>query len=80
MLPSYMTTERATLETVSQSHSQTVHLSDRMVLCRVLGKYMVYVDPEDIDITPHLCLNGFWEPWITIAIARELQCYLLVLA
>jgi FkbM family methyltransferase len=34
---------------------------------------MVYVDPDDIDITPHLCLNGFWEPWITLVVARELQ-------
>ena len=73
MLPAYMTTERATLETVSRSYSQTVHLNDRFILCRVLGKYMVYVDPDDIDITPHLCLNGYWEPWITLIIAREVQ-------
>jgi FkbM family methyltransferase len=39
----------------------------------VLGKYLFYMDPDDVGLTPHLCLDGFWESWITIALARQLQ-------
>lgn len=42
-------------------------------LCRVLGKYLMYVLPQDNAITPHLALNGIWEPWVTMAIARHVK-------
>ena len=73
MIPSYLTGERVALEMISRQHYQTARLSDRVILCRVLGKYIVYADPEDVGITPHLCLDGFWESWITIAMARMLK-------
>ena len=73
MLPPYLTGNRVTLESISRQHYQTARLSDRVILCRVLGKYIVYADPEDVGITPHLCLDGFWESWITIAMARVLK-------
>jgi FkbM family methyltransferase len=72
MLPAYLTGGRAALEMVSRQYCQTACLGDRTI-CRVLGKYIVYVDSDDLDITPHLCLNGFWESWITIALARILE-------
>jgi FkbM family methyltransferase len=73
MIPSYLTETRSVLEKVSQQHYQTARLNDRAILCRVLGKYIVYADPEDVGMTPHLCLDGFWESWITIAMARLLK-------
>jgi FkbM family methyltransferase len=33
----------------------------------------MYVETEDIGITPHLCFNGIWEPWITAAIAGAIK-------
>jgi FkbM family methyltransferase len=73
MIPNYLTESRSLLEMTCRQNCQTVHLSDRAILCRVLGKYIMYAHPEDIGITPHLCLNGFWESWITIAMARTLR-------
>lgn len=73
MLPSYLTGDRFALERISRQHYQTARLSDRVILCRVLGKYIVYADPMDVGITPHLCLDGFWESWITVAMARVLK-------
>jgi FkbM family methyltransferase len=73
MLPPYLTEDRSTLEAVCRQHYQTARLSEQVILCRVLGKYIVYADPEDVGITPHLCLDGFWESWITIAMARTLK-------
>jgi FkbM family methyltransferase len=73
MIPSYLTEERYALERISRQHYQTARLSDRVILCRILGKYIMYADPEDVGITPHFCLDGFWESWITIAMARTLK-------
>lgn len=73
MLPSYLSTDRDELEAISRRRCQAVRLSDRFTICRVLGKYILYTDPEDIGLTPHLCLDGFWESWITIAVARLIR-------
>lgn len=43
------------------------------VVCRVLGKYIMMVAARDYAITPHLVLDGIWEPWITMAIARHVR-------
>jgi FkbM family methyltransferase len=42
-------------------------------LCRVLGKYLLFADSADEGITPHLCLDGYWESWITQAIVRTVR-------
>lgn len=52
---------------------QTAFLGNDTILCRVLGKYFLYADSQDLGIVPHLCANGFWETWMTLAVARVLQ-------
>ena len=64
---------REALESHSRANYQATYLGPDAVLCRVLGRYLMYVDPKDEDITPHLCMDGFWESWITLAMARLLQ-------
>ena len=44
-----------------------------MVLCRVLGKYLMYADAQETGITPHLAMDGYWESWITLALARTVR-------
>ncbi|MCA1612883.1 MAG: FkbM family methyltransferase [Acidobacteria bacterium] len=68
-----MTESRAALEEFSRARYQTARLTESDVLCRVLGRYMIYADPEDVRIVPHLCLDGFWESWITVAAARLIR-------
>jgi FkbM family methyltransferase len=69
-VPPHLLGERAVLEAESRAHSRALYLGDQMVLCRVLGKYLVYADAQETGITPHLAMDGFWESWITIALAR----------
>jgi FkbM family methyltransferase len=64
---------RKELELNSRKMSQTVYLGNEMILCRVLTKYMCYVNSQDMSLTPHLCLNGYWESWITQAMVRVLE-------
>ena len=71
-LPSYLTGDRLELERVARENAHAVALADGTLLCRVLGKYLTYVDAEDLSLTPHLCLNGYWESWITLAVGRAL--------
>jgi FkbM family methyltransferase len=43
------------------------------MLCRLLGEYLAFVDTRDLMLGPRLVLDGFWEAWVTLAIARYLQ-------
>jgi FkbM family methyltransferase len=42
-------------------------------LCRVLGRYKLYVDPHDDGLAPHLMLDGYWEMWVTEALAELIR-------
>lgn len=46
------------------------YLGGRRALVRVLGRYKLLVDTDDFDIAAHLLLDGFWEYWVTAALAR----------
>jgi FkbM family methyltransferase len=72
-LPTHLISDRSLLERVSREHSRAQYMGDRTVLCRVLGKYLVYADSQETGITPHLAMDGFWEPWITLALARTVR-------
>ena len=72
-LPPYFTGDRSALEAASHQQSRAVYLGDETLLCRVLGKYLMYVDALETGISPHLCLDGYWESWITVALARTLR-------
>ncbi len=61
------------LEAVSRQESRALYLGEETVLCRVLGKYLMYADSQETGITPHLCMDGYWESWITVALARTLR-------
>ncbi len=43
------------------------YLGNQTALCRVLGRYKMYVDTTDISISSHLLLEGYWEMWVTMA-------------
>jgi FkbM family methyltransferase len=48
-------------------------VTSHYVVGRVLGKFLMYVVARDSALTPHLMLDGIWEPWITMAIARHVR-------
>jgi FkbM family methyltransferase len=61
------------LEAVSRQESRAVYMGEGTVLCRVLGKYLMYADAQETGITPHLSMDGYWESWITVLLARTLR-------
>lgn len=61
---------RDRLEEASRGLSSPVYVGDDTGLCRVLGRYKMYVDTRDITIAAHLLLEGYWETWLTQFMAR----------
>ena len=49
------------------------YLGDRTSLCRVLGRYKMFVDTRDVGLSTHLLLDGFWEMWLTEALSAVLK-------
>jgi FkbM family methyltransferase len=52
---------------------RTAYLGNDTTLCRVLGRYKMFVDTRDIGISSHLMLDGFWEMWVTEAMMRAVR-------
>jgi FkbM family methyltransferase len=50
-----------------------VYFSDHRLLARLLSDYLAYVDMRDLMLGPRLVLDGFWESWVTLAVARHLR-------
>jgi FkbM family methyltransferase len=64
---------RRDFEAAVRDRIHTVPLPDGTVLCRVLGRYKIYVDAADTTLAPHLMLEGFWKYWITAFLCRNLD-------
>jgi FkbM family methyltransferase len=65
--------DRARLERRSRGLARAAYLGDSASLCRVLGRYKMYVDTTDVGFGAHLLLDGFWESWLTVFAARRLE-------
>lgn len=67
------TTDRTVLERAFEQRCKTVFLGNDTSLTRVLGDLLLYVHTRDVIIAPHLMMSGYWEFWVTQAIARHLR-------
>jgi FkbM family methyltransferase len=61
---------RTLIQAYCTSKCKVVNLLDDTGVAIVLGKYMTWVDLRDKALSPHLMLQGYWEMWITSALAR----------
>jgi FkbM family methyltransferase len=61
---------RDELEEACRDLVSPVYIGDKVALCRILGRYKIYADSDDITICAHLLLEGYWETWLTQFMAR----------
>jgi FkbM family methyltransferase len=61
------------LEALCRARAQPVYLGDNEALCRILGRYKLYVDARDKGLGAHLLLDGYWEMQLTMHIARHVR-------
>lgn len=56
-----------------RSLSQSIHLSNNLSVCRVLGNYLMFVSTLDERHGIQLQMNGFWEMGVTEVIAQTIK-------
>lgn len=69
----FSTEERGTIERWCRDRARAVPMPDGRTLCRVLGEHPMVVSLKDLSIAPHLALDGFWEVWLSMRLARGLR-------
>lgn len=62
--------DRWTFERQCRARAGAIYLGGRTALCRVMGRYKLYVATDDIGFGSHMLLDGLWEPWVTTFMAR----------
>lgn len=64
---------RTQVEAYLEGRSRAVPFGDHRLICRVLGTFFMLVDTRDLSLAPHLALSGYWEFWISVAMARRIK-------
>lgn len=64
---------RAECEAIVRGLCHNAYLGGDTSLCRVLGRFQMFVDTSDLGLTSHLLTHGFWEMWHTQAMVRLVQ-------
>lgn len=62
--------DRADLEEKSRAAARYAYLGPNSCVARILGDRTVHANPCDRSMVPHLALDGFWEPWVTLFLLR----------
>jgi len=68
-----MSHSRATVEAASRRGSRFAYIGDNTILATVLDRYRMVLDSTDRGIVPHLCMDGFWESWITAWVMNNVK-------
>jgi FkbM family methyltransferase len=62
-----------------RSLCRNAYLGDGTSICRILGRYKIFVDTHDVGLSTHLLLDGFWEMWVTEAMLRTVKSGMTVI-
>ncbi len=65
--------DRWTLERRSRVLVEPVYVGDAQALTRILGRYKFYVSTRDVGFGAHVLLDGCWESWLTVFMARRVS-------
>ena len=60
-------------ERLVRARRQTVYLGNREIMCRVLGRYWLFLNGGDGYLTHHVLANGYWELSCTEYINAEVK-------
>jgi FkbM family methyltransferase len=47
------------------NNRMAVYVGDNLALTRTIYDHKIYVDTRNLDLAPHILLDGYWEQWIT---------------
>jgi FkbM family methyltransferase len=64
---------REEIELSSSAAAKAIYTGEHTAICRVLNAYKMMVDTRDVGLVPHLLLEGYWESWVTHAVAKMVR-------
>lgn len=64
---------RVEAEAAMRARCMSMPVDATTALCRILGRFKMYVDRRDVGFAPHLVFEGYWEYWLTEFIWRNLR-------
>lgn len=67
------TGRRSDIERWCRERVRTAAMPDGRTLVRVLGEHPMVVDLRDTSVAPHLALDGYWEIWLSMCLAKRLK-------
>lgn len=67
------TLDRRALENRARELAQAVNLGDGLMLCRILGRYKLYVPAADVGFGVHVMMDGVWEGWLSVFMFRRIR-------
>lgn len=73
------TLDRWSLEDRARALCQPIYLGGDLMLCRVLGRYKLYVPTTDVGFGVHVLMEGIWEGWLTVFLTRLIKPGMTVL-
>jgi FkbM family methyltransferase len=65
-----LTHPRTKNEAIIRSLCRNAFLGNGTSLCSVLGRYKMFVDSDDVGLSAHLLMDGYWEMWVTEAMVQ----------
>lgn len=68
-----LTHPRARNQAIIRSLCRNAFLGNATSLCSVLGRYKMFVDSEDVGLSAHLLIDGYWEMWVTEAMTQLIK-------
>jgi hypothetical protein len=68
-----LTHPRGQNEAIIRSLCRNAFLGNATSLCTVLGRYKMFVDSEDVGLSAHLLMDGYWEMWATEVMAQLIK-------
>lgn len=72
-LRDFVPARRQRMEDACRARAQAAYLGGETALCRVLGRFKLYVDTGDVGLSSHLMLDGYWELWVTEFLAERMR-------
>lgn len=70
---SRLTEPRTAFESECLAGSKSIYCGEDRMLSRILGNRMISSSAQDMSLTPHLAMSGFWESWVSVAIKSYLE-------